>query len=424
MSLHAWLTHDYFPHTERLLRRVIYNPLGCLAVATGIALLCGRYLHSHALILCWGLVALMALGVVWPWFGLCGVHGSLHFGRSRVREEEPVEVVLTLRNRLPWAAWGLAVRGGFGEAPPAPDKAPSPPVAGIGVAPGRRVIEVRWRFTPVCRGVYPLGTSRLTTGFPFGLRESKRRLAVTEPLVVWPRTFPVGAVPSVAGENQVEGAVSRHKVGSTGDVLGVRPYRRGDSPRRIHWGQTARHDRLIVCEMQSNARPVVQLVLDADPAVHRGAGPGSSLEWAIRIVASLAEGWLAQGVQIEMVLGGAALPAVAGTAHLHRIFDALARLSGGPGVPLARMLEAPVCRNLSERLQVIVTTDPALRALSDALLRVEGRRFVVLDAESFVGHAAANGDKQRRPAAWLWIDGPERVPYLLRHGWKEAVHGA
>ncbi len=233
------------------------------------------------------------------------------------------------------------------------------PVASIATAPRRRTARCRWNFVPACRGVFPLATPCLTTAFPFGLWENSRRLTVERPLLVWPRTFPVGPVPLVSGDQQVEGNVSRNKVGSNGDVLGVRPYRRGDSPRRIHWGQSARHDRLIVCELQSNARPVIQLVLDADPRVHSD-GPDGSREWAIRIVASLARGWLEAGAMVGAVWNGQAIPATSGTGQLHRLLDSLARLPDDSEVPLAETLVSPACRGFRDGLQVIVTTDVAL----------------------------------------------------------------
>lgn len=164
-------------------------------------------------------------------------------------------------------------------------------------------------------------------------------------------------MPLVSGDRHVEGSVSRNLVGSNGDVLGVRPFRRGDSPRRIHWGQSARHDRLIVRELQANTRPVVQLVLDADPAVHAGHGPDSSREWAIRIVASLAKGWLAAGVEVGAAWNGQVIPAASGSKQLHTLLDALAGLPDTPGTPLRETLNVAACRRFADGLQVMVTTD-------------------------------------------------------------------
>jgi uncharacterized protein (DUF58 family) len=358
----AWLgalaTYDLLPGFSAKMRRLLYNPLGVLILAGLTALLCGLFLRSQGFVLFGGVLAVVLLGIAWPWLSLRAVYGSISFERVRACEGDPVEVCLTLRNRLPWSAWGLAVRDGF--TTPAKAGEAGSTVASIASAPRRRTVRCRWSFVPACRGVYPLVAPRLTTGFPFGLWEHKRLLTTQTPLTVWPRTFPVGPVPLVSGDQQVEGNVSRNKVGSNGDVLGVRPYRRGDSPRRIHWSQSARHDRLIVCELQSNARPVIQLVLDADLRVHGGDGPNGSREWAIRIVASLAKGWLEAGAQVGAVWNGEAIPPASGQQQLHRLLDGLARLPDTPGPSLAETLAKPACQGFRDGPQVIVATDSAL----------------------------------------------------------------
>jgi uncharacterized protein (DUF58 family) len=229
----------------------------------------------------------------------------------------------------------------------------------------------------------------------------------------------------VGGDRQVEGNVSRNKVGSNGDVLGVRPYRRGDSPRRIHWGQSARHDRLIVCELQANARPVVQLVLDADPAVHVGHGPESSREGAIRIVASLAKGWLAAGVEVGAVWNGQVIPAASGPKQGNALLDALARLPDTSGTPLRETLSVAACHSFTDGLQVIVTTDAGVNRATDGPVE-QYQRWVVLQVEGFLGIAAQPVARPARLSIrpWLLIDTPEQIPLLLRGGWKEALHGS
>ena len=414
--LHAIATYDFSPRFSAQARKFAYHPLGILLLAGAASLLCGLFLHAQGFVLCGGAVVVIALGVIWPWLSLRGVAGTLAFGRARATEGEAVEVRLTLRNRLPWAAWGLAVRGGFGGDP-------SDAVAGIASAPRRRTALCRWEFTPTCRGVYPLSPPRLTTGFPFGLWEYGRRLPVEEPLVVRPRTYPVGPIPSVSGGRQVEGNVSRSKVGTNGDVMGVRPYRRGDSPRRIHWGQSAKHDRLVVCELESNSRPVIQLVLDADPGVHVGVGPDSSREWAIRVVASFAKGWLEDGAQVGLAWGGHDIPPASGGSQLHKILDALAGLPAETPQPLADVLSCPKCRGFREGLQVIVTTDRTHAHGGCGACESEDQRWVVLKTSAF----ADSGDHPecgRCPTPWLSLDSAESIPALLKAGWREARHGS
>ncbi|HEV3436016.1 MAG TPA: DUF58 domain-containing protein [Gemmata sp.] len=418
--LRSLANHDFFPGFSAKARHILYNPLGVLLLAAAASLLCGLFLHAQGFILCGGVLSVVALGIVWPWLSLRGLSGTLAFDRYRASEGDAVSVSLRLRNRLLWSAWGLAVRGGFGDDP-------GTTVAGVASTPGRRTAICRWIFTPTRRGVYPLMPTRLASGFPFGLWEVSRGLAVERSLLVWPRTFPVGPIPAVRGDRQVEGNVSRNKVGNTGDVLGVRPYRRGDSPRRIHWGQSARHDRLIVCEIQSNARPVIQLVLDANPRIHSGTGAEGSREWAIRIVASLAKGWLEAGAQVGLAYAGFDIPAASGIVQIHKILDVLALLPEAVDSSLREVLACPKCQGFRDGLQVIVTTDRAHRHTECAACAADDQHWVVLSTTGFadaIDVIACPCEQERHPEPWLRIDTPELIPALLRGGWREARHGS
>ena len=406
-------SHDFAPVFSAKARRFLYTPLGVLAAAGAASLLCGLFLHAQGFVLAGGVLAVAALGVVWPWLTGRGVGASLAFDRDRVCEGEPVGVALTLRNRLPWAARGLAVGGGFGGGAEA--------VAGVVVVPRRRVALCRWQFTPAARGVYPLAAVRVTTGFPFGLWNAGRSIAVASRLTVWPKTYPVGPVPPSVGNRQVEGSVSRGKVGTTGDVVGVRPYRRGDSPRRIHWGQSARQDRLIVCEVQSNTRPVIQIVVDLDPHSHAGAGPDSSREWAIRVAASFARGWLEDGARVGLAGGMCDIAPNSGPAQLRAVLDELASAADSPR-PLTEVLACPRCQKFRDGLQVVIATDRSRGRVDCEAREAENRRWVVLPTAAFGG---AREDLDGGGATpWLALDSIEAVPGRLLGGWREARHGS
>jgi hypothetical protein len=124
--LRALATYDVFPAISAKVRRLLYNPLGVLLLAALTALLCGLFLHAQGFVLLGGLLSVMLAGLACPWLSLRGLRGALSFGQPRASEGDRVEVRLTLRNRLPWAAWGLAVRGGFNPG----DCTPDPPTAG------------------------------------------------------------------------------------------------------------------------------------------------------------------------------------------------------------------------------------------------------------------------------------------------------
>ncbi|RUL81321.1 DUF58 domain-containing protein [Tautonia sociabilis] len=402
----------------RWLDPIVRHPLAVIGAATIAAVLCGLVLHPRCLALASGLATVMALGVAWPWISLRGLRGMLSFAPARGREGEPIAARLEFHNRAPWGAWGLTIRFGDesvgGSAP-----------TGVAHVGGWRRVEVDWMFVPGCRGEHPVGGARMVTGFPFGLRQSSRALGVERPVLVWPRTFSVGPIPIEAGGDASEGTTLRDRPGDAGDLLGVRTYRRGDPLRRVHWGQTARHGELIVCECQAAAAPRVQVVLDLDPASHVGSGADGSLEWAIRVAASLLDDWIGQGADAELVVGDRSIAAKGGTVASRRaaVLDAVARLDPTGAPPLSDVLDGPACRRFARGLRVVVCTDRA-RVGPSGRPGEPAARFVVLASTAFDEGGTTGGTIAPswpiRP--WIAIDDPRRVPEQVRGRWKEAAH--
>lgn len=416
-NIGEFLTRDYASRLDPYIKWV-RNPLAVLVLAMIASVLCGLYLHPRALILAAGLAAVLVLGIAWPWLSVMGLSGTLAFGRERVREGETVTARLVIRNRMPWAAWGLSVRD---ESPGGASKA----WAGMAFAAGWQVTESRWELIPELRGEYPGAVPRIASAFPFGLWEASRPLAVPSRLLVWPRVFPVGPIPEAASGREGDGLAPRNKAGAAGDLLGVRPYRRGDSLRRVHWPQSARHGHLIVCELEVQAMPKVQIVVDTHPDAHTGSGSEDSLEWAIRVAASFAEGWIGQGAEIEVVYGNRSVAAASRpvVARRARILDAMARLEPNGLLRLEDVFDGPACRRFDGGLRVVVTTDRAIKDLPERTGRVRAERFVILEAAAF-SKASDRPEASTLPVRpWIWIDDPGGVPGAVRRGWKEVCVG-
>lgn len=393
------------------------SAFGSLCLVAAAALLCGLFLHAHAWVLLFSVLGALLLGTVWPWVIVRGLRGRLAFAQRRVREGERVAVRLELTNWLPLGAWGLRIKGDFGQA--------SAAALSLAVVPGWRTTTFTWDFVPECRGEYPCRGVTLATGFPFGLWEAGRSMAVEGRVFVWPRTFPVGPVPEAAASDRSrEGVVLQNKVGDSGDLLGLRPYRRGDALRRVHWIQTARQDCLIVREQQASAFPRIQIVLDAEPSSHAGTRPDSSLEWAVRIAASLTRDALRQQAVVGLVAADRVVPADGGPVQERELLDVLARLAAADAPCLTSLLRSPACAGVADGLQLIVTTDRGLARLPADLVRCPGRRFVCLRAASF-----EKGDihlfqreNDECPLFACRIDDAARVPEQLAVAWREVVH--
>src|SRR5437762_1884358 len=88
------LTRDYCPSIDPYLLDWTRTPLGILGIAAVASALCGAFLHPNGYVLLGGIVAVVVLGLVWPWLSLRGLHGTLTFSATRAREGEPIGVQL------------------------------------------------------------------------------------------------------------------------------------------------------------------------------------------------------------------------------------------------------------------------------------------------------------------------------------------
>jgi len=120
------------------------------------------------------------------------------------------------------------------------------------------------------------------------------------------------------------GGVSQEHTGDDGERCGVRAWRQGDTLRGVHWALTARHNRLIVCERQGAAQSRTAVRVDTSPAAHVGVGPSSTLEWSLRIAASVCELLLSQGVVVSLELGGTPATFAPGAASVRKMLDLIA----------------------------------------------------------------------------------------------------
>jgi uncharacterized protein (DUF58 family) len=76
-----------------------------------------------------------------------------------------------------------------------------------------------------------------------------------------------------SGEMPGGTAVRGRSMSTTPNASGIREYLAGDALNRIHWGATARYQRLMVKEFELDPTSNIWIVLDLDRAVHLSAPP-------------------------------------------------------------------------------------------------------------------------------------------------------
>ena len=123
--------------------------------------------------------------------------------------------------------------------------------------------RVRVSCLPLRRGVVSFDAVRLARPEPMGLAKAQSRHPLGASLLVLPRTYPVAPV-SLRGARTLQpgGVAFAGRVGDAEEFMGLRDYRPGDTPRRIHWKAWARTGRPVVKEYQDEFFERQALILD------------------------------------------------------------------------------------------------------------------------------------------------------------------
>lgn len=291
----------------------------------------------------WLLLGLYVLSRLWVRRAVQHLRVVRHFtDRVFSGEEVPVDLVIKNGSRLPvpWLEVSesipLDLREGL---------FPEQVVA----LKGREERHFRYTLHGRRRGYYQLGPLRLQTGDLLGVDE--RYLNVPEPrrLIVYPRVVPLQRLGLPTRSALVTLPARTPLFEDTSRILGIRDYRPGDSPRRMHWPATARTGRLVVKQYQPAIARETLLCLDLDLAAYmRQRQEGS--EMAVVVAASLANHMVVQeglpvGLATEAIdplVGGErrrlVIPPHEGRAQLMAILEVLARVQLAPGHGFAQLL--------------------------------------------------------------------------------------
>jgi uncharacterized protein (DUF58 family) len=180
---------------------------------------------------------------------------------------------------------------------------------------------LEWTFVPEKRGPFRVQLHGVESKFPFGFLLKGMGDLVEQTIWVWPARVDYSFSPIVDGRRHQTG-VSRRQAGAGSDLLNLRSYERGDSPRLIHWKATARMNKLMVR----------QLAQEGESGFHiRIESPGcdwneAQVETLCSAACALAEDLFHAGRLETVSVGQEASVDVRGLREVHEFFDQLARL--------------------------------------------------------------------------------------------------
>jgi len=365
------LTSDFCPG----LNRYVYwlkEPIGWFVLATAVSGIVGQWVNPVGWTIAVSLLAIMAAGVVWPWIAVRAVVCQLRPELEAVHEGEPCRMLFSVHNRLPLPVWGLAVEGYLdckGDQ--------SMPTVGLASVPPLCSADYPILIRPELRGRYPVTPPRAVCAFPFGIWTARRELLSCTPLMVWPRVYPIaGHCPFIGPTNAESGEGLRG--GRSGDFVGVRPFRRGDSPKHIHWAHLARTDQWIITERGGPQCVELEVILDPSGRSLRSQWNDSqareSLAWRVRVAASILVAVRQESIPIRIRLGDQPLVAARGPQGTRRLLDQLAEIPAD-GLPwIANHDREPSGNGRTVQIQICRDERDAARVRIDVWDPHGGRR--------------------------------------------------
>lgn len=191
-------------------------------------------------------------------------------------------------------------------------------------------LVISYRTIPKKRGKYRVGPVIVRTTDPLGFFTFTSRYPLFSTMVVYPSPLRISELDSKLGgefgEQQFEGSGAK---GSGVDFHGVRDFNAGDELRRVHWKSTARHGKLNVVEFEHALGHNALIAIDLEQDTEIGEPPFTSLEYAAKLAAGIAEQAVMRGSSVRLIYpgitGSAALPGV-GLDQYYAILEALAEM--------------------------------------------------------------------------------------------------
>lgn len=266
--------------------------------------------------------------------------------------------------------------------------------------PPRGRVEIAVTLEPLRRGRLSLPGVTLARPDPLGLAKSSGRLASPQSVLILPKRYPVPrlALPG-ARRYQPGGVALSSAVGDSQEFMGLRDYRAGDPPRRIHWRSWAKTGKPVVKEYEDEYFTRHALALDTSV----GPGHEAAFEEAVSVAASFACSVLTQESLLDLLFVGAqsyCFTAGRGLGGVDHLLSALAGAQARPDRPFSDLHASVAGRSasLSGVLCVLVGFDEPRRAFAAHLrsLGLPVRVFVVTDdpggiEEDAVTHALEVG---------------------------------
>ncbi|MGD9890255.1 MAG: DUF58 domain-containing protein [Dehalococcoidia bacterium] len=270
--------------------------------------------------------------------------------------------------------------------------------------------------TPLTRrGVYQVGPVTVTSSDPFGVFKVSKTYGGRGSIIVYPPfidlpnfTVPPASLPG-------EGRFRKRTHYVTPNASGVREYAAGDSFNRIHWGSTARTGKLMVKMFELDPASDIWVILDLYGRVQAGSGDESTVEYGVKIGASVARHFLNANRNVGYMAFGNRLDVIEverGGQQMTRILESLAMATGTGDVPIANLL-AVEGKRFGRHTTVVLVTPSTDEEWITSLLMLTQRgvkvAVVLIEASTFGASTNSLMVVGQLTAADIWT-------YLVKQG--------
>ncbi len=199
------------------------------------------------------------------------------------------------------------------------------------------------------RGYYTIGPLNLEAGDLLGVTRASQVDVGPDHLIVYPRVVPMKELGLPTRSPLVALPARTPLFEDPSRVTGVRDYRHGDSPRRIHWTATAKTGQLLVKQYDPAVARDTMICLDLSREDYEQRRRYTATELAIVTAASIANHVIVnEGLSVGLATEGwdplaeavsrFSLAPRSGRAHLGSVLEVLARVEVGETTPFPDLL--------------------------------------------------------------------------------------
>lgn len=247
--------------------------------------------------------------------------------------------------------------------------------------PAQSAVQFQYTLTLDRRGLHEFPPLEIASGAPFGMFRRESTLNIPTRVLVYPEVRPLQRLELL--DRKLTAQIARQRAGVGTEVLGVRTYRTGDSPRHIHWRSVARTQQLMSKEFADEAQPGLTLVMDlcAHP-YPTTEGKHTPFEWAVKCAASIGDYARHKGYALHLLTDSKALAFPTGAVSWMALLQYLSRVQPTGKRPLAQIIgQQPL-----QQFAAVLMPWPDERALESLIdLRQRGINVlaVILDPATF-----------------------------------------